>query len=235
MSSYSPIRAGREIWQSGQRIERHRHDRAYVAVVLSGAYEEFGNRGCLRVVAGDVLLHGAFDAHLNRFPRSGAVILNLLDPAPLPAVAMGRIADLDAVARTAERDPYAALMLLREQLQPLEPAPADWTEALARHLLADPQCCLSRWAREQGLRPETVARGFRKVFGVAPARFRAEGRAHRAFEMIVRAEAPLAEVAATTGFADQAHVTRAVRALTGYSPGAWRMSNPFNTAGARAG
>ena len=193
MSSYSPIRAGREIWHSGQRLERHRHDRAYVALVLSGAYEEFGNRGCLRV------------------------------------------ADLDAVARTAERDPYAALMLLREQLQPLEPAPADWTEALARHLLADPQCCLSRWAREQGLRPETVARGFRKVFGVAPARFRAEGRAHRAFEMIVRAEAPLAEVAATTGFADQAHVTRAVRALTGYSPGAWRMSNPFNTAGARAG
>lgn len=235
MSSYSPIRAGRQIWQSGQRIERHRHDRAYSAVVLSGGYEEYGNRGCLRAAAGDVLLHGAFDAHLNRFPRSGAVILNLLDPAPLPAVAMGRIADPDAVARAAERDPHAALTLLREQLQPLEPAPADWTEALARHLLTDPQCCLGRWAREQGLRPETVARGFRRVFGVTPALFRAEGRAHRAFGMIVDTEAPLAGVAASTGFADQAHMTRAIRALTGFPPGAWRTSNPFKTAGARAG
>ena len=235
MSNFSPVRAGREIWPSGQRIERHRHDGAYVAVVLSGGYEEYGNRGCLRVAAGDVLLHRAFDAHLNRFPRSGAVILNLTDPAPLPAVAMGRIADPDAIARTAERDSRAALALLREQLQPLERAPADWTEELARHLLADPQCCLGSWAKAHGLRPETVARGFRRVFGVTPAVFRAEGRAHRAFGMIVGTDAPLAAVAASAGFADQAHMTRAIRALTGVPPGVWRMSNSFKTAGTRAG
>lgn len=235
MSNYLRIRAGRELWSPGERIERHRHDCAYVAVVLSGGYEEYGNRGCLRVAAGEVLLHGAFDAHLNRFPRSGATILNLLDPSPLQSIAMGRIADPDAVARTAERDSRAALALLREQLQPLEPAPADWTEALARHLLAHPQCCLGRWAREQGLRPETVARGFRRVFGVTPAAYRAEGRAHRAFGMIIGTDAPLAGVAASTGFADQAHMTRAIRALTGFPPGLWRTSNSFKTAGARAG
>ena len=41
--------------------------------------------------------------------------------------------------------------------------------------------------------------------------------------------ASLAAVAAQHGFADQAHMTRSVRAVTGLPPGAWRRSNPFKT------
>lgn len=235
MNQYSRIRAGLETWPSDERIDRHRHDQAYVAVVLAGAYEECGSRGCLHAAAGDVLLHGRFDAHLNRFRRGGAVILNLLDPVPLPSFALGRITDPDAVAQAAERDSQAALALLREQLTPLEPLPRDWPEALARHLLSDPQCRLDQWAGRHGLRPETVTRGFHRVFGVTPAAFRGEARARRAFGMIVGADAPLASIAATTGFADQAHMTRAVRTLTGFPPSAWRRSIRFKTGDPQAG
>ena len=35
-------------------------------------------------------------------------------------------------------------------------------------------------------------------------------------------EKPLAEIAAETGFADQPHMTRAITALTGAPPRAWR-------------
>jgi AraC-like DNA-binding protein len=35
---------------------------------------------------------------------------------------------------------------------------------------------------------------------------------------------PLADIAAETGFADQPHMTRAITALTGVSPRAWRRA-----------
>jgi transcriptional regulator GlxA family with amidase domain len=44
---------------------------------------------------------------------------------------------------------------------------------------------------------------------------------------------PLARIAAEAGFADQAHMTRALGALTGRCPGHWRRSNKFKTASAR--
>jgi AraC-like DNA-binding protein len=73
-----------------------------------------------------------------------------------------------------------------------------------------------------GLAPETISRGFGRVFGTTAASFRAEARARRAFEQIVRTNAPLVDIAANSGFADQAHMTRAVRALTGAPANSWR-------------
>jgi hypothetical protein len=35
---------------------------------------------------------------------------------------------------------------------------------------------------------------------------------------------------AAAGFADQAHMSRAIRVLTGATPGNWRRSNSFKTA-----
>lgn len=48
-----------------ERFGRHRHARAYVAPVLHGAYEEAGEAGRRRLVAGDVAIHEMFDGHLN--------------------------------------------------------------------------------------------------------------------------------------------------------------------------
>jgi AraC-like DNA-binding protein len=225
----SRIAEGRQTCHQGQHFPRHRHGEAYAAVVLRGAYEECGARGQFHVGPGDVLLHGAFEAHLDRFAYRGAHILNLICADLVPAFSMGRIADVDALVRTAERDPRAAAGQLHEQLRPVEPAAADWPAALARHLRRDPACRLEAWAREHGLAVETVSRGFRKVFGVTPMRFRAEVRTHRAIGLLADGDARLASVAADAGFADQAHMTRAVRAVTGAPPGAWRRSTAFNT------
>jgi AraC-like DNA-binding protein len=199
-------------------------------VVLRGTYEECGARGQFRVGPGEVLLHGAFEAHLDRFAYRGAHILNLVGTDLIPAISVGRVADADALVRTAERDPRAAVRQLHEQLRPLEPTTADWPAALARDLLRDPACRLEAWARAHGLAAETVSRGFRQVFGVTPMRFRAEVRTHRAIGLLAGGAAPLASVAAEAGFADQAHMSRAVKAVTGAPPGAWRRSTAFNTA-----
>ena len=101
--------------------------------------------------------------------------------------------------------------------------PTCWPPALARGD-ATP---LADWALALNVSPEHLSRGFGKVFGVTPQRYRLEARA-RAAVADIAGPAPLAEVAAAHGFADQAHMTRSVRALTGCAPGSLR-SIPFKT------
>jgi AraC-like DNA-binding protein len=210
---------------------RHTHAGAYAAVVLSGGYEESGTWGRFRVRAGDVLLHDAFDAHLNRFEPQGATILNLALTGVQNGFRAGRVADPDAIARTAERDPQAAVYVLAAQLREISPVVDDWPDLLANEMVRDPSCRLDHWANAHDIVPETLSRGFAKVYGTTAARFRAEIRARRAFGQIIRTGISLVEIAAVIGFADQAHMTRAVRALTGATPTYWRSkSNSFKTA-----
>ena len=177
-----------------------------------------------------MLLHGRFDAHLDRFSAGGAEILNLIVPAlGLPRFRRGRIADADSVARLAQRDRRAAGDELVRQLRAQPHDCIDWPDLLATELARDPSCRLDAWARRHGLAAATVSRGFGRTFGVTPAAFRLEARTLLAFERIVTSRQPLAELAQATGFADQAHLTRAVKALTGVSPAAWRPSNRFKT------
>lgn len=69
---------------------------------------------------------------------------------------------------------------------------------------------------------ETASRAFTAAFGVPARQFRSELRARAAWLQVVRTRDSLAAIAVATGFADQAHMTRHVRALTGASPARWR-------------
>ena len=92
------------MWQTIRTpvLSRHSHEAAYAALVLSGAYEEAGDQGRFQVEAGDVVLHDCFEAHLNRFSPSGAVVLNLRLPAPYAfAPGIAKVEDVDLVVRTA--------------------------------------------------------------------------------------------------------------------------------------
>ena len=223
------IANGRERRAAGSTAPRHRHDQAYAAIVLRGGYEESGNRGRFRVGPGDVLFHNAFDAHLDRFNARGADILNI-ELHSLPAFMSGRVRDADEIAHLAMSDIEAARQRLFGGLIETQPLAQDWQDKLANDLLAQPELRLDAWALRHGLAAETLSRGFGRLYGVTPAEFRAEARAHCALDGILRSCAPLADIAARTGHADQAHMSRAVKALTGASPRHWRASNPFKTA-----
>ena len=235
MASFVQIANGTEYWSANLSIPRHRHTQAYAAIILSGGYEECGNRGRFHVGPGDVLLHQAFDAHLDRFQHRGAQILNLVVAGLAPSFSIGYACDPDAIVSAIERDPVEAGAQLCKQIRKTSRAPEDWPDILACDLMNDPDCRLDGWARQHGLAAETISRGFGKVFGVTPASFRKEVRSHRAFAMITGSDAPLVSIAAATGFADQAHMSRATRALTGSPPCAWRRSNPFKTDKANSG
>ena len=108
----------------------------------------------------------------------------------------------------------------------------DWPDDLAGDLNRDAEPRLRSWANANGLAPETLSRRFRLAYGLTPAAFRAEARAHRAFALICASDTPLASVAVDCGFADQPHLTRAIVRLTGHPPGFWRRTSiPFKTAG----
>jgi AraC-like DNA-binding protein len=175
------------------------------------------------------------NGHLDKARWSSrAQILNLLVARRSVDFNVGRVGDPDAIARTAECDTRAAEIQLRSQLGEVKTTADDWIDLLALDLLNDPEHRLEDWAARHDLAFETLSRGFGKVFGVTPAAFRGEARARRALATIADGSTPLAAVAAETGFADQSHMSRAVRALTGSPPNAWRRSNSFKTADARS-
>ena len=231
MSAFARAPSGRERWRAGMSVPRHRHAQPYAALVLSGGYEECGSLGRFRVGPGDVLLHGAFDGHLDRFGCRGTEILNLALPAT-PAITFGlaHAGDADEIARIARKDVHEASVRLCGCMTMRAAAPSDWPDRLAMDLIEDPNCRLDSWSAAHGLAAETISRGFGRVFGLSPAAFRAEARARQAFTQILDGCLPLAAIAAGTGFADQAHMSRAIKRLTGSSPNAWRGSNRFKTA-----
>jgi len=223
-------RPGREKLEPGVSIPRHRHRGGYVAVVLSGGYQEAGLAGRFDLTAGDVAVHREFDAHLDHVHAQGAEILNLPLPFGTTLPAVFKIADPDTIARLAERDPVDAAMTL-VPVSVVVPA-NDWPDDLAGDLNLNSEPRLRSWAHANGLAPETLSRRFRMAYGVTPAAFRAEARAHRAFALICESNAPLASIAADCGFADQPHLTRAIVRLTGHPPGFWRRTSiPFKTGG----
>lgn len=66
------------------------------------------------------------------------------------------------------------------------------------------------------------ARAFKKTFGEAPHAYIVRQRIARARHLMLTTDTPLCEVAVAAGLADQAHLCRLFRKVTGMSPAAWR-------------
>jgi AraC-like DNA-binding protein len=203
-------------------MERHAHAHPYAALVLSGRYEEAGDCGRFHVRAGHVVLHDRFEEHLNRFPAGDVVVLNIpLDDFSFKP-GLGTAVDVDGIARVAEKDSVTAATLLLSQIE-MKAAPAlDWPDELAAELMRNPATDLGIWSETRNIAPWTLSRGFARVFGLPPVEFRTRVRARAAWRAIRKTDKPLAALAAIYGFADQAHMTRSVKRLTGRTPRDWR-------------
>ena len=205
------------------RFARHHHAQPYAALVIRGSCHEAGDRGRFRAEAGGVFAHTSFDAHGDDIGRHGAAFINFPLESPLSGW-FGRIEDVDSVLRLYERDPTEAAECFQEQFRPIAAGDNDWPDLLARDIAADPDLMLSQWADAHGLHPASVSRGFRKAYGVSPKRFRVERIASSAARRVLQTRDPLSEIAAACGFADQAHMTRAICAIFGVTPGGLRAA-----------
>jgi AraC-like DNA-binding protein len=94
-------------------------------------------------------------------------------------------------------------------------APEPWVGAAARALAGGASADAT--ADALGWTPRTLHRRSLAAFGYGPAVLRRVLRFRRAVDLL-HAGVPIAEAAATAGYADQPHLSREVRALAGTSP-----------------
>src|SRR5579862_4839469 len=202
---------------------RHRHGAGYATIVLAGSFVEAGFAGHLAVRPGEALLHGALDCHADR-PLSARIQILRLPWANQSLEGRFQVDDPDELARLAERDPRAAALALGAMLRVAPPREVHWTQALAALLAGGTGLSLAQQAAIWGLRPAELSRGFGCAFGVSPKRFRLEARTRRAWQSVIGSTCKLTHIAQDHGFADQAHMSRSVRAFTGVAPNIWRRT-----------
>ncbi|RAI43493.1 AraC family transcriptional regulator [Rhodoplanes roseus] len=73
-----------------------------------------------------------------------------------------------------------------------------------------------------GLSQSYFSHAFKAATGVPPYQWHMQARIRKVQDMLARSGLPLTEIAATAGFADQAHLTRVFRRIVGTTPAAWR-------------
>lgn len=83
---------------------------------------------------------------------------------------------------------------------------------------------LRELASEAGLSTSHFIRSFRESTGKTPYQFLLERRVQRAQTLMRDPRASLAEIARSTGFADQHHLARVFRRITGVTPSTYRRS-----------
>lgn len=65
---------------------------------------------------------------------------------------------------------------------------------------------------------------FKAATGIPPHQWQINARLERAKQLLISSDTPLADVAAETGFSDQAHFTRVFRKNLGTTPSSWKKS-----------
>ncbi|MFA7263635.1 MAG: AraC family transcriptional regulator [Caulobacter sp.] len=207
-------------YEPGETHRAHRHGEAQVSCLLAGDYAEDSPSGPREAFGAMVSVKPAGFEHENRFGADGALILSAAPP-EAPFVSRYRIGRAPAGRALLAAGP-AGLAALCVSLTDSETdaRPAAWLD-LARARLAS-GAASTEVARGLGLHPVRFAALFRAACNEPPSAWRQARRLSRAVAGVVAGHGRLADLAAEAGFSDQAHLTRAMKAATGFSPGALR-------------
>ncbi len=122
------------MWQSirSSVLDRRAHEEAHTALVISGGYEEAGDRGRFQVKAGDIIFHGQIEVHLDHFSEGSAVVLNLRLPIGCSYT--------PGISRVAERNRRDAIDLLLSAVMSEIPRSAGWPDELAHSFFSPAYC-----------------------------------------------------------------------------------------------
>ena len=124
---------------------------------------------------------------------------------------------------------HACGLMLRDHSTAIPPPPDGASDlSVVCDRLADAPLnapTLTELAALAGLGKFQLLRRFKKAYGTTPHDWLLQRRADRA-RGLIRQGLGLAEAAASTGFADQSHMTRVFMRRFGFTPGAWRDAAP---------
>ena len=242
------------VYAPDQVLPLHLHDRSYVSVALCGSYVERSRASTWECTRGGTIFHAAGESHSNRFYESGARLLVLeIRPELLTQITgQGIVTDrartlispycmhlglrLDQTMKLS--DPLSALCaeglgleLLAETLRYQEGSPhsPDWLRRVSE-ILQDryrEHLTLAELAGAVHVHPVHLARAFRKRYQCCVGDFVRNLRVEAACRELAQTDAPIAEIAARTGFTDQSHLSRILKQHAGVSPGQFRKSLGF--------
>jgi len=208
----------------------HRHSKASYSSLLAGGFCEESDGGCLNAEGPEVLFRPPGFEHENDFGPFGALILSIsasdlplcqerpdlasshvrqtmLRMAGAPETAWALAPSLFMSSGTSrERGPstcdaHAIRLRVNAAIAAL---PDGARVARLSHLMGVHRVHLARLCRENGLSPPREALAWK--------------RRSRAVQAITCSMTPLADVAAICGYADQAHMTRDIKASCGQTP-----------------
>jgi len=234
------VRSRLSYYRPGLRQREHTHHAPHFSVVIAGSFQESTCCAERIICHGSVGFRADAARHAVHYGPAGALILSidvdtgiLADPgrdgvrwlhAPASA-ARDLLVPLDArpaeaVGAALER--LLALAAARHgsvMAMPVLKAPA-WLRRAAERLIVAPQTLriaeLSRWC---GVHRAHLACEFLRHYGMSPSRFRRRAMTARSLGAALGPDSSLAGAADAGGFADQSHMTRAMRECCGLSPG----------------
>jgi AraC family transcriptional regulator len=231
----------------GRNLPRHSHQRAYFAIVERGGYADRLDRSPVVCPPGTALFQPAGLVHRDGIAPGGASLLMIEIDDGLVGRAReeGRIpetrydvrgGELAIVAGRLVREcrgaPARASALVVEglvlemlgivaRLGEEAPGRPAWLGRVIDRLHAelDQPHTIERLARDAGVHPVRLSRAFRRHVRAGVGEYLRELRV-RWVEERLGGDLSLAELALAAGFADQSHMTRAFRRVTGTTPGA---------------
>ena len=231
----------------GTRLSRHSHELPFFCLLVAGGYrEDYGSRS-VSYAPYTLAFHPAGEPHACEMDSRGARVFNVEvagewtsqlgseSPEPYVDVRGGEATWLATRLFREYRDglgaPVAAEALVTEMIavaggsavRPGSGRPRwlsraiDFLESEFRRSLR-----IAEVADEVGIHPAHLTRVFRRQVGMPIGEYVHRLRVRHASEALCRPGARLADVATSAGFADQSHMTRVFKRVTGVTPGRFR-------------
>jgi AraC family transcriptional regulator len=202
-------------------LREHRHEHAYVSVLVEGAYTELRDGTPRRCTAGTAIFHRPGEQHADAFVAHGRCInFELAAGEPDPESVLGAVATTHPAYRDAVR---AALRAHETQPGPARLRPA-WFERVLHEFDWIEPAPLTGAAALAAMHPTHFVRAFRKQLGITPSAYRSRERVRAASRLLLDSPAPLSRIANDCGFWDQSHLTNVFREATGMSPQRYRRA-----------
>jgi AraC family transcriptional regulator len=240
------FRVVEKIFAADTCLARHEHQTAYVSFLLGGSYSESFLQDERICSPGTVIWHPRTETHADRFHCHGGHLLDLEIEASWLSDAEQELKLVSGARMFRCGLPYLLGLRIYRQLR----VDAFETEDAATELLSfffagpldrhrpnwfnralqicgefhDEQLSLAKLALFLGVHPVHVACTFRRFLGCTFGDHLAEIRLRKACELLRNSKNPIVDVAHASGYADHAHMCRALKKSTGLTPSAFRKT-----------
>ncbi len=236
----------------GEDLPWHFHDGATICYVLQGGFQERCRGESLLCTPSTIKIMPEGERHRNQFDTGdvrgllvevGPERMRLLQPyAPLldqrrhfrggPAAGLAlrlyhEFRSTDTAAPIAIEGLMLELVALTVRAEVTgNAAPPGWLGTATEYLESSfaGHVSLSTAATVCGVHPVTLARAFRRYLNCTVGEFVRRLRLDSAAASLSQTDRPIAEIALTSGFADQAHFSNAFRRYTGTTPRRFRVA-----------